>query len=307
MARFVAIRLLRGLLTVLAVTLFAAIAMRVAGDPALNALGPNAPPAAIEAFRAEHGFDRPLLLQILSQFAALLRWDFGVSPLDNRSALSVVLEHLPFTLMLTIPALIVKMLIGIPAGVVAALRQNSVLDRAVMSGAVVGLAVPNFVIGLLLVLVFAVTLGLLPSSGQPSVAGKILPVLTLALGGAGILARFTRAAVLGVITQPYIRTAYAKGLTRRQVMLRHVIPNTAAAMLPVLGLMLGGLPAGSVVVETMFSWPGLGSLLVTAVANRDVAVAPCILLLSAVVMTLANVGVDVIQALRDPRLLRKGR
>ena len=307
MIRFIAIRLLRAALTVTAVALFAAIAMRVSGDPAVIALGPTAPAEAIAAYRVQHGLNLPLVEQILQQFAALLRGDFGISPLNGLSALQVVAQRVPTTLLLAIPALLIKVLVGIPVGTLAALRQNSTLDRMVMAGSVLGIAVPNFVIGLGLVLVFAVELGILPSNGQPNLAGMLMPVLTLALAGIGTLARFTRSSVLGVIHQPHVRTAYAKGLTETQVIRRHVLPNATAAMFPVLGLMLGSLLAGTVVVETLFSWPGVGSLLVTAVGNRDINVVPCILLLSAVVMTLTNVGVDVLQALRDPRILQRGR
>ena len=307
MIRFVAIRLLRAVLTVLAVALFAAIAMRVSGDPAVIALGPTAPAEAIAAYRVQHGLDQPLVVQIFVQFTALLSGDFGISPLNGRSALQVVSQRVPLTLLLAIPALLIKVLVGIPAGTIAAIRQNSLLDRLVMSASVIGIAIPNFVIGLGLVLIFAINLGVLPSSGQPNLPGMIMPVLTLALAGIGTLARFTRSSVLGVINQPHVRTAYAKGLTERQVIRRHILPNATAALVPVLGLRLGSVLAGTVVVETLFSWPGIGSLLVTAVANRDIYVVPCILVLSSVVMTLTNVGVDVLQALRDPRILQRGR
>lgn len=307
MLRYTMIRLIRAVLTVLAVALFVAIALRIAGDPAVIALGPDAPIEALNAWRVQHGFDKPIPMQIFLQFAAMARGDFGISALDSKPALTTVLQHAPLTLMIAVPALIIKLLLGIPAGVLAAVKRNTWIDRLTMAGAVLGLALPNFVIGVVLVIVFAVELGVLPSNGQPSVAGLILPVLSLGLAGAGVLARFTRSAVIGVLGQPHVRAAAAKGLTPGAVLRRHVLPNAVATLLPVLGLTIGGLLAGTVVVETLFSWPGLGSLLVTAVANRDLPVVECILLLSAGLMALTNLLMDMLHIWRDPRILRGGR
>jgi peptide/nickel transport system permease protein len=306
MLRFTLIRLVRAVLTVLAVALFVAIALRIAGDPAVIALGPDAPAEALSAWRVQHGFDKPIAVQILLQFAAMARGDFGVSMLDSKPALASVLQHAVLTLEIALPALIVKLLLGIPIGVIAAVKRNTWIDRLAMSGAVLGLALPNFVIGVVLVVVFAVELGVLPSSGQPSVAGLVLPVMSLGLAGAGILARFTRSAVIGVLAQPHVRAAAARGLSDGQVLRRHVLPNAVATLLPVLGLTIGGLLAGTVVIETLFSWPGLGSQLVTAVANRDLPVVECILMLSACVMALTNLAMDVLHTIRDPRILRGG-
>jgi len=208
------------------------------------------------------------------------------------------------TLEIALPALLLKLALGIPAGILAAVRRNSWIDRLVMAGAVLGLALPNFVIGVALVLVFAVKLGWLPSSGHPNFAGLLLPVISLGLAGAGVMARFTRSAIIGVLTQPHVRAAAAKGLSRYKVMLRHVLPNAVATLLPVIGLAIGGLLAGTVVVETLFSWPGLGSLLVVAVANRDLPVVECILILSAATMAVSNLVMDVAHAWRDPRIVR---
>ncbi|MDR3523792.1 MAG: ABC transporter permease [Acetobacteraceae bacterium] len=304
MARFIAWRLLRAVLTVLCVALFVAIALRISGDPAVIALGPDAPAAALQAFRAQNGLNLPIPMQIARQFLAMLHGNFGVSMMDGTQALPLVLRHVIPTLEIAVPALLLKLALGIPAGLLAAVRQNSWIDRLVMAGAALGLAVPNFVIGVLLVIVFAVKLGWLPSSGQPSFAGLLLPVISLGLAGAGVLARFTRSAIVGVLTQPHVRAASAKGLSRSAVLLRHVLPNAVATLLPVIGLAIGGLLAGTVVVETLFSWPGLGNLLVVAVANRDVPVVECILILSAATMALSNLVMDVAHAWRDPRIVR---
>ena len=171
-----------------------------------------------------------------------------------------------------------------------------------MAAAVAGFTVPSFVLGLVLVLVFAVQLGWLPSGGQESWRSIVLPVITLGLGGAGILARFTRSAMLEVLGQPYIRTASAKGVPWRLVVRGHALPNAAIPTVTVIGFMVGSLIAGAVVVESVFSWPGVGRLLVMAVANRDLAVVQCILLLVATTMVAANLIVDLLYGVLDPRL-----
>jgi len=191
---------------------------------------------------------------------------------DGREAIVLVMERIPATLALTIPALIIKLALGIPAGILAALYRNSTLDRMVMMFAVAGFTIPSFVLGLLLVLLFAVHLGWLPSGGQESWRHAILPVITLGIGGAAALARFTRSAMLEVLGQPYIRTASAKGVAWRRVVSNHALPNAAIPTVTIIGFMFGSLIAGAVVVESVFSWPGVGRLLVTAVANRDLAV-----------------------------------
>ena len=221
---------------------------------------------------------------------------------DGRPALAVVMERIPATLMLTLPALCLKIGLGIPSGVYAALHRNSWIDRLVMSLAVVGFTVPSFVLGLVLVLVFSVWLGWLPTSGQGSWQHIVLPAVTLGLGGAAILARFTRSAMLEVLGQPYIRTASAKGLAWARVVRGHAVPNAALPTVTVLGFMVGTLIAGAVVVESVFAWPGVGRLLVVGVANRDLAVVQCILLLVALTMVTANLMVDLAYGVLDPRI-----
>ena len=214
----------------------------------------------------------------------------------------LVAERIPATLALTLPALAIKLGIGIPAGMLAALHRDTWIDRAVMMVAVAGFTIPSFVLGLVLVLVFAVTLGWLPSGGQESWRHAILPVITLGIGGAAVLARFTRSAMLEVLGQPYIRTASAKGVPWRAVVANHALPNAAIPTVTIIGFMMGTLIAGAVVVESVFSWPGVGRLLVTAVANRDLAVVQCVLLLVAATMITANLVVDLLYGLLDPRL-----
>jgi len=221
---------------------------------------------------------------------------------DGRDAIVLVMERVPATLMLTIPALFIKIGVGIPAGVYAALYRNSAIDRTVMVLAVTGFAMPSFILGLLLVLIFAVTLGWLPSGGQGTLAHAVLPIITMGLGGAALLARFTRSAMLEVLGQSYIRTGSAKGLAWARVVWRHALPNAAIPTVTIVGFMVGSLIAGAVVVESVFSWPGVGRLLVVSVANRDLAVVQTILLLIAMTMICANLIVDLLYGLLDPRI-----
>jgi peptide/nickel transport system permease protein len=246
--------------------------------------------------------DEPIWVQYFSYFWAILQGDLGRSMRDGRDAIVLVTERIPATLALTLPALAIKICLGIPAGIYAALHRNSLADRVVMIIAVAGFTVPSFVLGLLLVLIFAVQLGWLPSGGQESWRHGILPVITLGLGGAAVLARFTRSAMLEVLGQPFIRTASAKGVPWRAVVTGHALPNAAIPTVTIIGFMVGTLIAGAVVVESVFSWPGVGRLLVVAVANRDLAVVQCILLLVAITMVCANLIVDLLYGLLDPRL-----
>jgi len=301
-ARFLALRFGRALLTILLVVTFAFAVLRLSGDPALLIMSPDAPAEAIAAFRQSWGLDQPILVQYLRYFAALGHGDLGQSMRDGRPAIELVAERIPATLAITIPALLLKIGLGVPAGVHAALHRNSWIDRLTMSFATAGFTVPSFVLGLVLVLVFAVQLRWLPSGGQSGWQSGVLPVITLGLGGAGVLARFTRSAMLEVLGQPYIRTASARGVPWGAVIRRHALPNAAIPTVTVIGFMVGSLMAGAVVVESVFSWPGVGRLLITAVSNRDLAVVQCVLLLVASTMVLANLAVDLLYGVLDPRM-----
>ncbi|TCZ53882.1 ABC transporter permease [Roseicella aquatilis] len=307
MLRFLFFRLLRAAVTIVMVVSFAFVVLRLSGDPAQIIMGADAPPEAVDAFRAAWGLDQPLWRQYFHYFGAILSGDLGRSMRDGRDAILLVVERIPATLALTLPALAIKLGLGIPAGVYAALHRNSWADRLVMLLAVAGFTVPSFVLGLLLVLLFAVQLGWLPSGGQESWRHGILPMLTLGIGGAAVLARFTRSAMLEVLGQPYIRTASAKGVPWRAVVWGHALPNAAIPTVTIVGFMVGSLIAGAVVVESVFSWPGVGRLLVVAVANRDLAVVQCVLLLVAATMVTANLVVDLLYGLLDPRLRNQPR
>jgi peptide/nickel transport system permease protein len=289
-------------LTILIVVAFAFVMLRLSSDPALVILGPDAPPDAVLAFRKAWGLDQPLWQQFLLYLQGVLRGDFGRSLLNGAQVLPLVVERIPATLEIMLPALFLSIALGVSAGAFAALRRDTAADRAVMLAAVAGFTVPSFVLGLVLVLVFAVHLRLLPSGGNESWSGAILPVVTLSFGWAAILARFTRSAMVEVLGQPYIRAASAKGLRWRAVIRQHALPNAAIPVVTMIGFMVGGLLAGAVVIESVFSWPGLGRLMVTSVGARDVAVVQCILLIVSTTMVLSNLAVDLLYGVLDPRL-----
>jgi peptide/nickel transport system permease protein len=306
MLSFIASRLARAVLTIVFVVTFAFVVLRLSGDPAMLIMSVDAPPEAIVAFRKAWGLDEPIWQQYFAYAAKALTGDFGNSMRDGRPAIELVLERVPMTLAITLPAFLIKLCLGIPAGIFAALYRNSALDRLTMMVSVAGFTVPSFVLALLLVLVFSVQLGWLPSSGNDHWQSAILPIVTLGLSGAAILARFTRSAMLEVLGQPYIRTASAKGVPWHRVVRGHALPNAAIPTVTIVGFMIGSLIAGAVVVESVFAWPGVGRLLVSAVSNRDLAVVQAVLLAIALSMVAANLVVDIAYGWLDPRL-RRGR
>ncbi|MCV9906184.1 ABC transporter permease [Brucella sp. HL-2] len=305
MLSYVASRLFRALVTVFLVMTFAFVVLRMSGDPAQIMLGPDAPQESIDAFRKAWGLDDPLWLQYISYLKGILSFDFGVSMRDKASAIDLVLQRIPATLQITIPALIIKLGLGIPAGVYAALHRQGFADRGVITLSILGFTVPSFVLGLVLVLIFSIQLGVLPSGGSDTWAHGILPTMTIAIGGTAILARFSRSAMIEVLGSPYIRTASAKGVSWHDVVWKHALPNASVPIVTIVGFMVGSLIAGAVVVETIFSWPGVGRLLVVSVANRDLAVVQCLLLMIASCMVVSNLIVDVLYGVLDPRLRSK--
>ncbi|WP_321896931.1 ABC transporter permease [Burkholderia cepacia] len=306
MTRYILTRTARALLTALLVVTFSFFILRLTGDPALEILGNEASPQALAAFRASWGLDQPLWVQFGYYLHAILTGDLGQSMRDGRAALIVVTERIPITLAITVPALTLNLAIGIPAGIYAALHRGSAIDRIVMIGAIAGFTVPSYVLGLVLVLVISVWLKWLPSGGAHGWSSAVLPVITLGINGSAILARFVRSAMLEVLNQPYIRTASAKGAPWRRVVLHHAVPNAAIPTITIVGFMIGGLISGAVIVESVFSWPGIGQLLVVSVVARDVSVVQCLLFLVTVTMVVSNILVDIAYGLLDPRMAKEG-
>ncbi len=302
MLAFLLRRALRAVLTLWIVVTFTFVVLRVTGDPALSLLPDDTPPQLVKAYLERWGVDRPLGEQYVGYVRDIARGEFGISFRDDRPALDHVLERIPKTLQLTGTALVIVLVLGLGAGISAGLYRGTPLDRAIMAFAVAGYSLPSFFLGLTLIFVFAVNLRVLPSSGSSTAWHLVLPAVTLGTTGAAVIARFTRSAVLEVMGQPFVRAARAKGLGRARLVLAHVLPNAAIPVVTVLGFGLGGLIGGSVITETVFAWPGVGRLLVTAVAGRDLNVVQIIVLMLAVSMVLANFLVDVSYGLLNPRI-----
>lgn len=302
MLNFIARRMMRALLTLAICVTAVFVVLRLAGDPT-DMLLPDDTPAEVKAdYRERWGIDRPIAEQYARFLLAVTRGDLGVSFADGRPAVIVVAEAIPNTLLLAAAALCLALIIGIPLGMLAALKHNSALDRIVMSIAVLGFSIPTFFFGILLILLFALTLRWLPSSGTDTWWHLVMPTLTLAAGLLGKIARFTRTAMLEALGQSFVRTARAKGVPRLPVLLRHVFPNAAVPLLMFLGIETGLLFAGAAVTETIFAWPGVGRLLVASAGVRDLAVIQTAILFVAAVIIVSNLTVDIIHALIDPRV-----
>jgi len=301
-ARFFLVKLLRAALTLLLVVSFVFVILRLSGDPTDILLPDDATTDTIEYYRAAWGLDRPLHEQYLRYVWSVMQGDFGVSLRDNRDVLQVVLERVPATLELGLAALAFAMLLGIPLGIFAALHRNTLADRLTMGFAVLGYAMPNFFLGILLILLFTMHLQWLPSSGSATLWHMIMPVATLGMAAAGTLARFSRSAMLEVMSQSYMRTAKAKGAPRLRRITWHAMPNAAIPVVTVLGFKIGALISGALVTETVFAWPGIGRLLVTAVSSRDLPVVQALLLLVGFTMVVTNLIVDFLYGWLDPRV-----
>jgi peptide/nickel transport system permease protein len=258
-------KVLRAILTVWMVTTFVFLILRLSGDPTVSVLGLEASPEAVEAFRAKWGLDKPISVQYFDFISNAIKGDLGPSILEGRSALKAVLSRLPNTLILMVITTSLTFIVGISLGLLASLYHNTNKDRFIMVIAVAGYSMPTFVVGILLVLLFSVKLGWLPSGGSGTWAHFILPVLTMTLVESAVFARFTRSAMLEVLYQPYIKTALAKGLSWWQIVRRHALPNASIPIVTIMGFWIGLIIAGAVITESIFGWPGIGRFLVFSV------------------------------------------
>lgn len=297
-------RLLTGSLTLLGVvTVIFALVHLLPGDPAETMLArAGAAPEAVTALRAELGLDRPLPAQYLAWLAHLAHGDLGKSLFNGRPVAALIAEQFPHTAALALAAFTWAVALGLILGSLAAYWPGSWLDRSAMALAVGGVAVPVFWSGLLLIWLFSVRLGWLPPAGAEGWRGLVMPAAVLGYASAGPLARLTRASLGEILRQPYITAAHAKGLTRRQVLLRHAARNAAIPVLTVAGLQLGFLLGGTVVTETLFSRPGLGKLLVDAILWRDLPVVQGVALVVAGIYVLVNLVVDLAAGWLNPRV-----
>ena len=303
MTVFIAKRLLELLPVLLGVLLITfAVTRFTPGDPAILMAGEEADRALIEATRRRLGLDQPIPLQFVRYIARAVQGDLGVSYDRGVEVSALIGRALVPTGQLALVAMAFTILVGIPLGVISALHRDTWLDAFARIVSLIGVSIPNFFFGLLMILLFSLVLGWLPSFGRGTWRHLILPGVTLGLFSTGLVARLTRASMLDVLNQDYIRTARAKGLKGMTVVYKHGLVNAAIAIVTILGLNLGNLLSGSVLTEVVFAYPGLGRLLVDAIFNRDYATVQGAILVVAMIYVFVNLFVDVMYAVIDPRI-----
>lgn len=284
----------------------------IPGDPALAILGSYATPENVAKLRQEFGLDKPLVEQYFIWLTNLLQGDFGRSYSLNRPVLDEVLERLGPTLLLAGTSLLICTILGLVAGIVSAVKQYGWQDKMLTLVVLIGISTPSFWLGLILVLIFSVQLQWFPASGMFAIYGGgdlrdllhhlVLPAITLAIVATGVIARLTRSNMLEVLRQDYVRTARAKGLSERKVIYKHAFKNALVNIIPVIGIQAGFVLGGAVYIETVFQWPGIGRMLVTAITTRDILLVQGGVLLVAAAYVLFNLLADVMQRVLDPRL-----
>jgi len=302
MTRFIFIRFIRTILTLFGVLVLAFLLGRATGDPASMMMPIDATEADIERTRMLLGLDRPIPEQFIIYVGGILQGDFGTSIAQKRPALDSVTQRVPATIALGVPAFLISIFIGIPAGMIAAYRRNRFADNVLMSLSLAGQSLPSFFLGIALILIFSVQLGLTPSFGADTWQHYILPVITLSVYSLAIVIRLTRSSMLEVLNQDYVRTARAKGLNETRVRNVHTLRNALIPVVTLLGLQFAGIISGAAVIETVFAWPGMGALAVKAVGQRDFPVIQTIVLLSAFAFSIVNFGIDLIYLWLDPRI-----
>ncbi|MDP0926158.1 ABC transporter permease [Paracoccus onubensis] len=303
MTNYIIRRILQMIPVLFGVTLLVFLLLRVSGDPVQLMLGEDATAEQVAQLRAAMGLDRPLHVQYISYMSDLLRGDFGTSiRYNNQPALQVVLERLPATAQLAGMALFVAIVISLPAAIIAAYWRGRIPDYIASFLSVLGQAMPSFWFGIMLILIFGITLSWLPVSGQDQPGAVILPGLALGASLAGVLTRLLRSSLLEVMNQDFIRTARAKGLHPRTIIFRHVLRNSILSYLTVIGLETAALMAGAVVTEQVFAWPGIGLLVIQAINFRDMAVVQAVIILSAIIVMMTSLIVDILYSLIDPRI-----
>jgi ABC-type dipeptide/oligopeptide/nickel transport system permease component len=302
MNSYVIRRLLQSVLVLFGVSVVVFLILHLTGDPAALLLPPDATAEDIARFRTAMGFDDPVTIQYLRFLKGALRGDFGESLRHGEPAMALVLERLPATFQLAGAALLLALLLAIPAGIISAVKRNTTPDYVSTVGALLGQAMPTFWLGIMLILVFSVRLNWLPSSGRGGLEHLILPAVTLGLFTTARITRLTRSGMLEVLGQDYIRTARAMGMSERPVVWKHALKNASIPIVTIVGIELGTLLGGSVITETIFAWPGVGRLSVQAIFNRDYPVVQAAVFLLASTFVIVNFLVDLVYTYLDPRI-----
>jgi ABC-type dipeptide/oligopeptide/nickel transport system permease component len=299
---YIAGRLATALLVILGVSVVSFFLTFLTGDPAEIMLPPGATAVQIEKFRAEWGFADPLPMQYWRFLKRAVHGDFGVSLRHGQSSLPLIVARLPATLQLTVTALLLAILLAVPLGVLAATRRGGPIDLLAMGVALVGQSVPNFWLAIMMILLFAVSWGVLPTSGRGGVAHVVMPAAAIAINLMALLTRMVRSTMIEMLSEDYVRTARAKGLRELFVTSRHALPNALIPLVTVVGLQFGYILGGAVVIETIFTWPGVGLFTIQAILNRDYPVVQAAVFILATAVVLINLAVDLLYVWLDPRI-----
>jgi peptide/nickel transport system permease protein len=302
MQTFILRRLVQSIFVLFGVSLFVFGLLHLSGNPVGLLLPPDATVEDREALEQRFGFDKPLYVQYLSYTGGVLRGDFGDSMRSGQEALPLVLERLPATIELAAAAMLLTVLVAFPAGIIAALNRGRLLDRIVMVIALFGQSLPVFFLGILFILIFGVKLGWFPVAGRGGFSHLIMPAVTLGLYGMARTARLVRSGMLEVMQTEFVTTARAKGLAESTIVYRHVLRNALIPIITVLGLDLATLLGGAIITETIFSWPGLGRLIIYSIEARDYPVVQAAVFIVALAYILINFTVDVLYAYINPRV-----
>jgi ABC-type dipeptide/oligopeptide/nickel transport system permease component len=302
MRRYLLVSVFHAASVVLGVSLLSFVFMRLSGDPVMLMLPPDATHQQIEEFRERLGFNEPLPLQYLAFLSRAVHGDFGKSLRHQQPAMPLVLERLPATMELAVAGMGLALVVAVPFGILSACRRGSVVDYLGMGGSLLGLSMPNFWVGIVGILIFSVNLRLLPTAGRGTWAQLVLPALALGSYLMALIARLTRSGMLEVLGQDYVRTARAKGLAEHTVIWRHALKNSLIPLVTVVGLQMGELLGGTVVIETVFAWPGVGRLIIQAVFQRDYPLVQAAVFVLALIFVAANLMVDLTYRFLDPRI-----
>lgn len=303
MGRYIRKRILMLIPVIIGVSFLIYFIMDLAPGDVISQLAPdNATTEQIEMLRHQYGYDRSVFYRYMMYMAGLVKGDLGTSYLTGKPVWEMFIQRLPATLMLSLGAIIVSMIISIPLGVFSAIHNGSLGDNAAMVVALLGLSMPNFWLGLLLIIAFSLQLGLVPSGGMDGIRSVILPAITIGTGYTAIMTRTTRSSMLDVIRQDYLRTARAKGVPEKVVIRKHALKNALIPIITVIGTQMAACIGGSVLTETVFAWPGVGRLIIDSVNQRDVPAVTGSIIMTTILISILLLVIDLLYAFVDPRI-----
>ena len=302
MLTYILKRLWQTVFVLIGISLISFFFIHLSGDPVMLMLPGDASHSEIEALREQLGFNDPIYVQYFRFAKGAVQGDFGKSLYYHVPVMNLVLQRLPASIELATAAMVFALVLSVPLGIISAVKRGSVIDMGSMFGALLGLSMPHFWLGIMLMLLFSVILGWLPTSGRGSFLQLIMPATALGMSLMAMFARLTRSVMLEILNQDYVRTARAKGLKERVVIIKHAVKNALIPLVTVAGMQFGFLLGGTVIIETVFAWPGLGRLVVQAIFNRDYPLVQAIVLVMAVIFVVVNLIVDLLYVYLDPRI-----